>query len=443
MKEPKKTTTWIFRYDTWIASQPSSKGVWRMKKGGFLIRTRVTDPRTGKKKEIKRKLQGVRSVFIAHQTLKEEKEKVRLGLSGEKSTKALFSDYSVSLLERKVATGKIKSAKSRERWCGTLHNILIPRFGPCPMDAIRRADILNWVADLAKLVQAGKYKPSTANGWLAILRVIITAYVFEEELERNPVLGIEDFDTSEYQTYTEEEPNSLLPDEVPPFLEAVLLESPQHFAMVALSIATGLRPSSLRPMRWRGPKSDVLWDEGVILIRRSHTMRREVMETTKTSMHQRLKLPDELMDILDWHVGQLRGRRSESDLLFPPRCGDGFMTGSALAKPFAKATARMRKDGVFTKTITPRGTRRTFQDMAREANVKDIVTRAISGHATDNMQRHYSTVNANEIQAGIGKVISLSKAKELLDRRSERQSGAWSGASAISKEKRSSGAESK
>ena len=48
---------------------------------------------------------------------------------------------------------------------------------------------------------------------------------------------------------------------------------PQHFAVVALGFATGWRPSSLRPLRRTGPTPDVLWDENVILARRSHTRR--------------------------------------------------------------------------------------------------------------------------------------------------------------------------
>jgi len=59
--------------------------------------------------------------------------------------------------------------------------------------------------------------------------------------------------------------------------------------------------------------------------------------------------------------------------------------------------------------------RRTFQDLARQAQVKDIVTRAISGHATEQMQRRYSTVAAREVEESIGKVSSLARARELLE----------------------------
>jgi hypothetical protein len=48
------------------------------------------------------------------------------------------------------------------------------------------------------------------------------------------------------------------------------------------------------------------------------------------------------------------------------------------------------------KPVTPRGMRRTYQDLARAAEMKDLVTRAISGHATEQMQQHYSTVDQTD-----------------------------------------------
>ena len=59
------------------------------------------------------------------------------------------------------------------------------------------------------------------------------------------------------------------------------------------------------------------------------------------------------------------------------------------------------------KDITPRAMRRTFQDLARAAEVRDVVTRAVSGHATEAMQRHYSTVPQAEVREAIGRVVSL------------------------------------
>src|SRR5688572_3841168 len=108
---------------------------------------------------------------------------------------------------------------------------------------------------------------------------------------------------------------------------------PQHFAMTALGFATGLRPSSLRPLRRTGATPDVLWDAGVLLVRRSHTRRDEVMEKTKTGRRQRLTLPPDLVAILRWHVEtQLTTEAmQESELLFPSEAG-GFRSPTVLQK---------------------------------------------------------------------------------------------------------------
>jgi integrase len=149
----------------------------------------------------------------------------------------------------------------------------------------------------------------------------MSAAAREFEWQRDPIAGIEYLDTSTHATYTEEQPNSLSPDEVSRFLSLIKERHPQHFAMVALGFATGLRPSRLRPLRRQGPQADVLWNDSVLLVRQSQTCGHEVMECTKQGTRYRLTLPQELMDILRWHVEQMpktaqktvpRGQRRKS-----------------------------------------------------------------------------------------------------------------------------------
>jgi len=59
----------------------------------------------------------------------------------------------------------------------------------------------------------------------------------------------------------------------------------------------------------------------------------------------------------------------------------------------------------ITKKLTQRALRRTFNDLARAAQVNDLVTRSISGHLTEKMQAHYSTVNGGEQREALAKVI--------------------------------------
>lgn len=417
---------WVQKARYWIAPKPSKPGVWRVKEGGFLVRARVTDPRTGKKKELLRFL-DVADAGAAYRWLQEEIERMRSGPPPEEKTRTLpsWGDYAVSLLERKVTEGQIKSAHTREVWGSTLKRHLIPAFGKFQVDEIRRTDVIAWKTSVGEKIAAGTYSPHTANDWLTILSVITNAAFDEFEIDRrSPTAGIAKFDTSAHPSYTDEEPNSLTADEAKAFLAAMRRLYPQHFAMVALGFATGLRPSSLRPLRREGKTPDVLWEEGVLLVRRSHTRKKEVMDKTKTGRRQRLTLPKDLVDILRWHVDSLpdEGPMKESELLFPSETGS-FRAPSVLDKPF-RAVA---KEIGLRKRLTPRGMRRTFQDLARAAEVRDVVTRAVSGHATETMQRHYSTVNADEMRDGLARVVSLAGFREALKAREGEAEGGEAG----------------
>jgi integrase len=73
-------------------------------------------------------------------------------------------------------------------------------------------------------------------------------------------------------------PNSLTPEQVGPFLAALRENIPQHYAMAFLGFATGLRSSSLRPLRRKGDEVDVLLNVGKLRVRQSQTLVLEVVE---------------------------------------------------------------------------------------------------------------------------------------------------------------------
>jgi hypothetical protein len=132
------------------------------------------------------------------------------------------------------------------------------------------------------------------------------------------------------------------------------------------------------------------------------------MNTTKQKRRYAIDVPEEVMRILRWHVEtQLTTQeQQDSDLLFPSTTG-GFRAPNVLNKPFADVIDEIELGYTFTQ----RGMRRTFNDLARHAKIESIVTRSISGHLTERMQDHYSTVNAAEQREGIAKVIDLFAAK--------------------------------
>ncbi len=268
--------------------------------GGISGPGRVTDPRTGKQREIRLNLLRV-DALGAYNRLQDELAMVRDGLKQKVRPRRIrFTEFAASLFEHKLKTGRVKSAKSRQKWESVIRLHLAPVFGDLFVDAIRRTDIKAWKESMGEMIEAGELHPNTANDRLALLGRILGAAAVDFEWERNPMTGIDRFDTSEHRTYTEEEPNSLTVEEVRRFLAALKGAFPQHFAMTALGFATGLRPSSLRPLRRCGLLADVKWDESVLLVRRSQTVGDEVMETTKTKKRQKLFLPTELFLPSSW-----------------------------------------------------------------------------------------------------------------------------------------------
>jgi integrase len=142
----------------------------------------------------------------------------------------------------------------------------------------------------------------------------------------------------------------------------------------------------------------------MILVRRSHTIGEEIMKTTKTGLRQRISVPPEVMDVLRWHVETqlVTPEQKASELLFPAEDG-GFRSESFLKKAFVTVGHLIGLE----KQFTPRGMRRTFNDLARVANVEAIVTKSISGHLTERMREHYSTVTPDEQRSSIGNVVQL------------------------------------
>jgi integrase len=328
------------------------------------------------------------------------------------------------VFERKVASGAIVSAVGRAKWESILRLHLIPAFGDFLVDKITRELIEQWktsellgAREAAKgkrkdrKLESGRYSPGTANTVLGVLRQI-TAEASRMFNIRDVAADVENVSTRGHRTYTYEEPNSIKPEDVPRFLAEMRCRFPNHYAFVFLGFTTGLRPSSLRPLRRRGSESDVKWEDGKLLVRRSQTKGSEVMDATKTDRDQVIDLDPEQLSVLRWHVERLDRYAAKlaekadtraiaeamqaSELLFPSAPtrwskGGGFRSRSCLDKPFAEV-AKLLELGY---DVSPRAMRRTFQDLARAAKVHDVVTRAISGHATETMQRHYSSVNGN------------------------------------------------
>jgi integrase len=402
---------WKKQWGYWVRKTRWA-GVYQVREGGYLVTVRVTDKATMSRPTVTRFLPDAdaRAAQAERERLLSG-EHARHGSTGKRQT---WSAFAASLFESKILAREIKSAAGRERWASTLKLYLVPAFGHMYCDEIRYADVKAWrdktvarwlaegMPNKRKHPKTGKVmgpavvpcSPRTANGWFSILRVICKA--MSEVLEiHDPAVKLADFDTSESPVHTEERPNAVPPDKVPAFLAELKAKHRPHYAMAALGFVTGLRPSSLRPIRHKGELPDLLWEDAVLLVRRSNSRGAEVMETTKTGVRQRLTLPPVMMEILREHVAALTPRQAKGDLLFPSRTG-GLRSRSALDKPFAAAGKAL---GI--PRVSPKAMRRTNKDLARALDISPVVSKAISGHLTDQMHERYSTAQRSEIAGGL------------------------------------------
>jgi hypothetical protein len=398
----KKSKQWKLVRNSWVSTQPVLPGVWQRKEAGHVVRGKARCPRTGKQKDIWRVLPDA-SAEEALLWLRAEQKRIRAGIGLAPSSRTPFASYATSLLKRKIARGEIVSAAGIVKWEMVLKRLFKSKLAELYVEEMLPSDIEAWKDEVARKIHAGEQAPNTANTSLSVIKVVMAQAKVDKNLAENVAAGIKTFPRGEHRTYTREQPNSLTPSELGQFLAGMFGKFPQHFAMTYMGFALGLRPSSLRPLRRRGPQADVKWDEGLLLVRRSHASG-SVMERTKTDVDLEIAVPRLLLDVLKWHVETqlVTPEQRASDLLFAREDGD-IRDEKVLRSPF---TAVAKAMGIG-KRITPRAMRRSFQDLARTAEVRDVVTRSISGHATEHMQRLYSTVTNQEQAASLTRILNM------------------------------------
>lgn len=413
---------WTKRWGYEMATTATRPGIYKLRDGGYFVRSRVTT-RAGKRREVSAVLHDARTPTEAQKVLDGLVVDARAVAKGQVPTRQTWRSFAVSRLQERVRRGKVASEATVDWWKNAIA-IFDAEWGDLDVRDVTRHHIDSWLnGPVAEWMTTGKtvmrkrrartsprraaefvtvpvttvIKPTTVNGWLRVLRAICHAAKVKFELPKSAFEGIEFFE--EGRLFTKEQPNALPPDLLPAFMATARAKYPQHFAMILLGFVTGLRPSSIRPLRRRGPEADIDWDTGVLLIRRSHSRRQHVMNATKTKKDNVIALPPAVLDVLRAHVDALEGPMAKSDLLFPSDTGE-LRTRNVLAKPFE---AIGRELGL-TFRLTPKGMRRTFNDVARAAGVNDVVTRSISGHQTPAMQHHYSTARDEEARAALTKV---------------------------------------
>ena len=128
-----------------------------------------------------------------------------------------------------------------------------------------------------------------------------------------------------------------------------------------------------------------------------------------------IPLLPELAEILREHRQRMVARQVkglDEGWMFPSKRGTTRTPGGLW-----KVWRDCLDEAKITQHFTVHGLRRTFNDLTRRAGVDSVVIRSLTGHVTERMREHYSTVALDEKRAALASVIRLVGAESGADSR--------------------------
>jgi len=383
-------------------------GVFRIDQAKYWIRAKVVDPRTGKHKEIDRILEGV----TAHEAAQKRDLLINeVKFPVELTQKARVGEFAQSWMKSKAL--KLDSSTVRT-YADALENHVLPALGDFYYDALTSQDVQRWIdGALTRGWTSEKrgskrdskatrraYTRDTVSGWFRVFRTMTRDAMATLRLERDPTLRIAFPEAST----DDEVSNALSAEELSAFLDAMKVDYPQHYPLVVMLAYTGLRFCHASALHWED------WDETkcVLRISRKNVRGKLGSVTRKKRAPKEYPVLPELAEILKMHRERLEAAAKENpDLtkkgyMFPSSVGT-LRTPNSLDRAWGKCLTKAK----ILRRFTVHGLRYTFTDLVRLANVDAVVRRALTGHVTEEMQRHYSTVGIDEKRAAIRGVLRL------------------------------------
>lgn len=381
------------------------RGIVKLAEQRYEIRVRVNDPRTGRRKEVRRRVDGVtlRQALALQAELRREVKEARA--AGGRARLRL-KDFAASWLRGRLDAGKLKASSADKIAIVWEHHIATAPIADLYVDAIEPLDVDAWVDELRRKRYApGKgraatrkspatrsYSAGTVLGYYRVLHAILTAAAAKLRIA-NPCDGVET------PTGGGRRDNYLSAEEAVVVLEAVERTAPSWYAAVLVDVTTGLRWGELSALRW----DDIDETGGAIRVSRGN-YKGEHVDSTKTGAVKLVPLVPAVADALRAHRRRLLAEQHPglaSGLVWPSSHG-GLHRGYPLRKVLARACAAVQ----LGRVVTPHGLRHTANDLLRRVAPGEVV-RSIVGHTTSAMTWHYSHVDEGEKRAAAALVLTV------------------------------------
>ncbi len=358
------------------------KGITKIEPRKYQVRIRGTNPRTGKREDIKRVCRGsLQDALAMQQALTEER------IQGGPRARVTLTDYSRSWLQRRISMLKPSTAN---KYAGDLTWHILPVLGDVYVDVLRPRDIAQYVAEKSR-----RYSGWTVTNQLRLLRTIAKDALADEVTMRDFCMRVK---APACGGYHEDEPNCLTAEE----LDRVARAIPERwYPMFATLAYTGMRWGEASALTWR----DLDFKRGLIHVRRNN-WRGTTTEPKTPKSRRSVPMVPELAAVMRQHRAQMMATQHPGLIagwMFPTQRGTlhkGTPLGPVIRRSLAQAGVDVH--------LTTHGLRRTFNDLARRVADRHLV-QAITGHITGAMFEHYSVIDADEKQAVQTAVIRLSR----------------------------------
>lgn len=377
-------------------------GVKKLGAGSFRIEGEARDPRTGRRRQVERILNGV-TAREASRIRAEELDRIRNGETEGTTERRRLRDSCEQWLELKTPSVDWRTgegyARALAHVCGEPGRSLRDRdggLGDFYSDAFTRADVQTFVN--AQL--AFGYSPETIRGWLRVLRTMA-----EDNGWPNPAFRVSLPDAPDRGS------NMLGEEQLAAFLRAMKEWFPQHYALTVVLACTGLRFCHATSLRF----DDVDETHRLLHIRRKQV--RGVVGTVsrKKKAPKVIPIEKEVLDVIRWHRQTMLADQHPGladGWVFPSKNGKLFLGTNSLSKAWK---ACLKAAGIGER-FTVHGLRKTFNDVTRRAKVDPLVIKSITGHVTEDMREHYSTVDLTEKRQAVAAVVRrLGFSSETLD----------------------------
>ena len=364
---------------------------------GYHVRATWRNPVSGRWEEADQKISGG---TLQEAVLLRAKLLANLKNGSRKATpQTTLGAYAKLWLERRSVRLKMSTLMGAAK---DLEKNILPYLGNARLDQIRKGDIEDWMLLLKARPHHKTGKPlsnTTVNHAWRILKTIIRDAVSDLRLAHDPTERVKAMPAV---PRPDDDPNSLTPQQVSKFLAFIRdnCPNPQHYPYVFLGMTTGMRCSELSALKW----SDID-EDGVVRLSRGQV--RGFVSTPKTCKIRKIPVEPEVLEALrEYRLRMIREQPPglASGLIFPSASG-GYHYSSWTDKILKWAVAECE----IGHRLTMQGLRRTYTDLMRRAGVKDIVAQATTGHSSNEMTEHYSTVGMDERQEAAKRLMTLVK----------------------------------